>query len=170
MQEFNIFQLNQYQAPREMNTKRELPSDQQSNCQNGRKKVKIPSKWGQILLLIAFFCFINRLAINFVVAEPLRRPSRQAMPLITKTEPITQSLKPTKTITQPLNEQNAGEKFSIKLPGGVLTADGVYAIGIIGVAAAALYISEQIARVACLVVRRLNNGNADRHEFEMIAK
>ena len=84
------------------------------------------------------------------------------MPLIPKIPPTTQPIS--------FTQSAGGEKFSLRLPGGVLTADGVYAIGIIGVAASVLYVTELMTRLACLVVRRLNNPNGDQHEFEMAAK
>jgi hypothetical protein len=162
MQEFNILQLNQYQATREINSAEETNKNRDLRCNTGQPKIKVPAKFGQILVLIAFFCFVNRLAVNFVAAEPLARSSRQAMPLISKISPTTQPIS--------LTQSAGGEKISLRLPGGVLTADGVYAIGIIGVAAAVLYVAELMTRLACLVVRRLNNSNGDQHEFEMAAK
>ena len=162
MQDFNLVQFNQYQAPREIINRKEMSDKREFQCKTGQPKVKVPAKWGQILVLIAFFCVVNRLAVNFVAGEPLSRLSRQAMPLIPKIEPTTQPISKT--------EGSVGEKFSLRLPGGVLTAEGTYAIGIIGLAAAVLYVAELLTRFFCLVVRRLNNENADRHEYEMAAK
>ena len=157
MRDINFVQFNNDQVKRENNAKRE---NFQNSC---AQSVKIPSKWGSLLLLVAFFCFVNRFAVNFVAGRPLDRAARQAMPLIPKSESTVQSVSPSQ---KPLGD----DSFSLSLPGGVLNARGAYTIGIIGVAGVLLYVTELITRLACCVVRRLNNPNGDRHEYDMANK
>ena len=157
MRDNNFLQFNNDNVMKETNKKRD---NFQNSC---AQTVKIPSKWGNLLLLVAFFCFVNRFAVNFVAGQPLDRVVRQAMPLIPKFTPTTESIF--------LSQKSIGnENFSLSLPGGVLTAHGAYTIGIIGVVGVLLYVTELVTRLACCVVRRLNNPNGDRHEFEMANK
>jgi hypothetical protein len=157
MRDFNFMQFNSDKVTRETNLKRE---SYENSC---AKNLKIPSKWGNLLMLVAFFCFVNRFAVNFVAGQPLDRVARQAMPLIPQYPPKVDSILPTQ-------KSIGDESFSLSLPGGVLTAHGAYTIGIVGVVGVLLYVTELVTRLACCVVRRLNNPNGDRHEFEMANK